>query len=255
MSIATSGVPFNFKARHVVVTGAGQGIGRAIAAAFAAAGARLSICDLDDDALGATAAQCGPTAEARRLDVSRREDVQAWFAQAGPVDILVNCAGGVCGQTGQPLETVSESDWQRIFAVNSDGVFWCSQAVAPGMKAAGDGRIINISSGAGLGISLTGIQAYAASKAAQIGLTRQLAHELGPFGITVNSVAPGFVRSNPSSERQWQAFGEARQQEILSQIAMRRLGTPDDIAHAVLFLASDLAAWVTGQTLAVDGGK
>ena len=247
--------PFDFRQRHVVVTGAGQGIGRAIASAFAAAGARLSMCDLDGAALDATAAHCGPAARSAELDVSRRDAVQTWFAEVGAVDILVNCAGGVCGQTGQPLESVSEADWQRIFAVNSDGVFWCSQAVAPAMKAAGWGRIINISSGAGLGISLTGIQAYAASKAAQIGLTRQLAHELGPFGITVNSVAPGFVRSNPSSERQWQAFGEARQQEILAQIAMRRLGTPEDIAHAVLFLASDFASWVTGQTWSVDGGK
>ena len=130
-----------------------------------------------------------------------------------------------------------------------------SQAVAPGMKATGWGRIVNISSGAGLGISLTGIQAYASAKAGQIGLTRQLAHELGPFGITVNNVAPGFVRSNPTTERQWDAMGSEGQQRLLDGIAARRLGTPTDIAHAVLFFASDYAGWVSGQVLSVDGGK
>ena len=123
------------------------------------------------------------------------------------------------------------------------------------MKAAGRGRIITISSGAGLGITLTGIQAYAAAKAAAIALTRQLGHELGPFGITVNCVAPGFVRSNPASEKQWQSYGEAGQRALVEGIALRRLGTPDDIANAVLFFASDAAAWVTGQTLSVDGGR
>ena len=123
------------------------------------------------------------------------------------------------------------------------------------MKAAKYGRIVNISSGAGLGVSLTGIQAYASAKAGQIGLTRQLAHELGPFGITVNNVAPGFVRSNPPTERQWESYGSDGQAALLDRISMRRLGTPADIAHAVLFLASDYAGWITGQVLPVDGGK
>ena len=101
-----------------------------------------------------------------------------------------------------------------------------SQAVAPGMKARRSGRIVNISSGAGLGISLTGIQAYASAKAGQIGLTRQLAHELGPFGITVNNVAPGFVRSNPTTERQWEAMGEEGQERLIQSIALKRLGSP-----------------------------
>ena len=100
------------------------------------------------------------------------------------------------------------------------------------MKAARCGRIVNISSGAGLGISLTGIQAYAAAKAAQIGLTRQLAHELGPWGITVNNIAPGFVRSNPTTERQWESYGAEGQRALVDRIALERLGTPDDIAHA-----------------------
>src|SRR5213076_99790 len=108
-------------------------------------------------------------------------------------------------------------------------------AVAPGMKAARAGRIVNISSGAGLGVSLTGIQAYASAKAAQIGLTRQLAHELGPWGITVNNIAPGFVRSNPATERQWESYGVEGQRALIERIALRRLGTPEDIANGVLF--------------------
>jgi len=114
---------------------------------------------------------------------------------------------------------------------------------------------VNISSGAGLGVSLTGIQAYASAKAGQIGLTRQLAHELGPFGITVNNVAPGFVRSNPTTERQWDSYGPEGQRALIERIALRRLGAPADIAHAVLFFASEFASWITGQVLSVDGGK
>ena len=123
------------------------------------------------------------------------------------------------------------------------------------MKAARRGRIVNISSGAGLGISLTGIQAYASAKAAQIGLTRQLAHELGPWDITVNNVAPGFVRSNPTTERQWESYGEDGQRALVDRIALKRLGSPADIAYGVLFFASDHAGWITGQVLSIDGGK
>jgi 3-oxoacyl-[acyl-carrier protein] reductase len=150
---------------------------------------------------------------------------------------------------------VLPDEWQSIFDVNVTGAFHLAQAVAPGMKSARSGRIINISSGAGLGVSLTGIQAYASAKAAQIGLTRQLAHELGPWGITVNSIAPGFVRSNPATERQWEAYGPNGQRELLDRIALKRLGTPEDIAHGVLFFASEYASWITGQVLSIDGGK
>ena len=186
----------------------------------------------------------------RVVDVRDQGAVDAFVAEAsaatGHVDILVNNAGGVLGQVGRPLEDISPDDWQAIFDVNVTGAFYCSQAVAPGMKAARGGRIVNISSGAGLGISLTGIQAYASAKAAQIGLTRQLAHELGPWGITVNNIAPGFVRSNPTTERQWESYGDEGQRELVDRIALKRLGTPDDIAYGVLFFASDHAGWITG---------
>jgi 3-oxoacyl-[acyl-carrier protein] reductase len=248
-----------FQNKTVLVTGAAHGFGRAIALAFAARGAFVYAADiLSEDAIE-TAQLCGAKAEGLGLDVGSREAVQEAIkrieAQGRSIDILVNNAGGVRGQVGRPLEDISEEDWKAIFDVNLSGAFFTAQAVAPGMKRKGFGRIVNISSGAGLGISLTGIQAYASAKAGQIGLTRQLAHELGPFGITVNNVAPGFVRSNPSTERQWEAMGQEGQQKLLNNIALKRLGSPDDIANAVMFFASDYAAWVTGQVLSVDGGK
>jgi len=251
-----------FEGKTVVVTGAAHGFGRAISLAFAERGATVWACDIVDEELRETvrlAALAGTGCAARIVDVGDRRAVDAFVAEAasatGRVDILINNAGGVLHQVGRPLEEVTPAEWQRIFDVNVSGAFYCAQAVSPGMKAARAGRMINISSGAGLGISLTGIQAYASAKAAQIGLTRQLAHELGPWGITVNSIAPGFVRSNAATERQWESYGPAGQRALVDGIALKRLGTSDDIAHGVLFFASEHAGWITGQVLAIDGGK
>jgi 3-oxoacyl-[acyl-carrier protein] reductase len=251
-----------FTGRIVIVTGAAHGFGRAISRAFAERGAHVWACDVLEEELNETEQLCraaGGVCHAVRTDVRDRGAVDACVARAtavsGHVDILVNNAGGVLGQVGRPLEEITADQWQAIFDVNVTGAFYCAQAVAPGMKAARGGRIVNISSGAGLGISLTGIQAYASAKAAQIGLTRQLAHELGPWGITVNNIAPGFVRSNPTTERQWESYGEEGQRALVDRIALKRLGTADDIAHGVLFFASEYAGWITGQVLAIDGGK
>jgi 3-oxoacyl-[acyl-carrier protein] reductase len=253
---------FDFSGQTVIVTGAAHGFGRAIATAFAACGAHVWACDIIADELEETRALCdaaGAACDARVADVTDKLAVDAFVSEAagpaGRVDVLVNNAGGVLGQVGRPIEAVSPADWQAIFDVNVTAAFYCAQAVAPTMKRARRGRIVNISSGAGLGVSLTGIQAYASAKAAQIGLTRQLAHELGPWGITVNNIAPGFVRSNATTERQWQSYGAEGQQALVDRIAMKRLGTAEDIAHGVLFFASDYAGWITGQVLAIDGGK
>ena len=252
----------DFASKTVIVTGAAHGFGRAISVAFAQRGANVWACDVIDAELRETKALCeaaGGTCTVRILDVRDKGAVDAFVADAarvsGAVNLLVNNAGGVLGQVGRPLEAIAPHEWQAIFDVNVTGAFYFSQAVAPGMKAAKQGRIINISSGAGLSISLTGIQAYASAKAAQIGLTRQLAHELGPWGITVNNIAPGFVRSNAATERQWEAYGATGQQELIERIALKRLGTSDDIANGVLFFASDAANWITGQVLSIDGGK
>ncbi len=252
----------DFTNQTALVTGAAHGFGRAIARAFAERGAAVWACDVLADELAETERLCraaGGHCMTRVVDIRDREAVQRFATDAavamGCVHILVNNAGGVLGQVGQPLEDVLPEQWQAIFDVNVTAAFQFAQAVAPGMKAAQFGRIINISSGAGLGISLTGIQAYASAKAAQIGLTRQLAHELGPWGITVNNVAPGFVRSNPSTERQWESYGAEKQQALVESIALKRLGTVEDIAAGVLFFASDSARWVTGQVLSIDGGR
>jgi 3-oxoacyl-[acyl-carrier protein] reductase len=251
-----------FPGKKVIVTGAAHGFGRAIALAFAKRGADVWACDILTQGLAETEEMSkglNGSCSVRTIDVTESEDVSAFVEEAvgksGPVDILVNNAGGVCGQVGRPLEEITALEWMEIFEVNVTGAFYFAQAAAPGMKTAEYGRIINISSGAGLGVSLTGIQAYASAKAAQIGLTRQLAHELGPWGITVNNIAPGFVRSNPTTERQWESYGEAGQKKLVASLALRRLGKPEDIANGVLFFASDYAGWITGQVLSINGGK
>jgi 3-oxoacyl-[acyl-carrier protein] reductase len=222
--------------RVAIVTGTAHGIGSAIAAALEGAGATVFGCDLDT------------------VDVTDARAVDEFVASVGRVDILVNNAGGVVGQVGRPLEEVTDDDWRAVVDANLTSTFLCTRAVAPGMKAAGYGRIVNISSGAGRSVSLTGIQAYASAKAGQIGFTRQTAHELGQFGITVNAIAPGFVLSNPTSIAQFESYGKEGQQKLLDSIATRRLGQPEDIANGVLFFAAEEASWVTGQVISIDGG-
>jgi len=221
--------------RTAVVTGTAHGIGSAIAAALRADGAAVTGVDKAD------------------ADLTSADQVHAFFAAVGDVDILVNNAGGVVGQVGRPLEEVSEQDWHAVVDANLTSAFLCTRAVAPGMKQRRRGRIINISSAAALTVSKTGIQAYASAKAGQLGFTRQMAHELGPFGITVNCICPGFILSNPTTERQWASYGEARQRELVEGIAMRRLGEPTDIANGVLFAMTN--TFLTGQTLHIDGGE
>ena len=222
--------------RTALVTGTAHGIGAAIAAALEAHGATVHGVDKDI------------------VDVADPGQVEGLRERIEPVDILVNNAGGVCGQVGKPLEDVSDDDWYEVVTANLTSTFVCTRAFAPAMKKAGYGRIVNISSGAGRSVSLTGIQAYASAKAGQIGFTRQTAHELGRFGITVNCIAPGFVLSNPTTVEQWEGYGEEGQRALVERIATRRLGTPEDIANGVLFFVAEESSWVTGQTISIDGG-
>jgi 3-oxoacyl-[acyl-carrier protein] reductase len=249
----------DFQGRIVAVTGAAMGFGRAIAQSFASRGARVFITDINATGLAETAsAQPGMVAQV--ADLTDRAAVAAWIAEVerqagGAIGILVNNAGGMMGQHHQPVETVSDADWDAIFALNVDAAFATVRAAAPAMKKARGGRIINISSGAALKPSRTRIQAYCSAKHAVLGLTRQLAMELGPWGITVNSVAPGLVLTDADKQGGWNGQSPEQQRATLSGIALGRLGEAQDIADATMFFASDLAGFVSGQVLPVNGGS
>lgn len=222
--------------RTAVVTGAAHGMGSSIVDSLRKSGHTVYGVDRD------------------QVDLSKTIEVDAYFEKIGQVDILINCAGGVVGQTHKPLDEITDEAWKEIFDANMQTTFLCTRAVVKGMKANGWGRIVNISSGAGRSVSLTGIQAYATSKAAQIGFTRQMAHELGQYGITVNCIAPGFVLSNPSTIAQWESYGAEGQAKLKAGIATRRLGKAEDIANGVNFFVQESTDWVTGQCLSIDGG-
>lgn len=245
-----------FDGRVVLVSGAAQGIGRAIAAGFRDAGARVHLADIDP-VVSRVGVEIG--AAAHVLNLSDRAACGALVAQLvaadGQLDVLALAAGGVCGQAGVPLSDIGNEGWDRVFDANLKSVLWLAQAAAAVMQRAGWGRIVTVSSGAGLRPSLTGLHAYTAAKHAVVGLTRQLSVGLAADGVTVNSVAPGLVLSNPATNAQWESYGAERQARVLDGLHTKRLGAAEDIAHAVLFLASEQAGWITGQVLSVDGGR
>jgi len=245
-----------FDGRTAIVAGAARGIGQTVARSLANDGARVIACDLLVDDLAALAGRVDGGGEiiAAKVDVTNEASIAEVVRTAGGADILVYVAGGVRGQRPRPLEEVSADDFDAIVDANLKGAFLFIKAVAPGMKTKGTGRIVTISSRAGLATSLTGIQSYPAAKHGQIGLVKQLAQELGPFGVTVNTVAPGFMATSPDYERQWNDWPAAFRDNFVNTIAMRRMGAPQDIANAVTFLASDYASWITGQTIPVTGG-
>lgn len=244
-------ISFDYTGQTVLVTGAARGIGAAITAEFMAAGATVIAADILGDEL-AVLAKTHAGLRTEVIDLGDFSAVKERFANLSP-DIVITAAGGVRGQSSKPLDEVTDAEWLSIYDGNVMSVLHTMRAVIPAMKARGSGRIITISSGAGLKPSLTGIQSYCSAKHGLIGLTRQMSLELGPFGITVNSVAPGFLRTSPDYERQWAGYGTEGQKRMLSNIAMRRLGDPSDIAAACAFLASDRAGLITGQVLPVTG--
>jgi len=238
-----------------IVTGGGAGIGKAIALRLARAGADIVIADIDLGVAVETARQIeglGRRAEVARTDVTRKDEIEALVAQAlevGRIDILVNNAGV---ENITPLFEIDETEWDRILNVNLKGAFLCSQVVAGAITADGQaGKIVNIGSIAGV-MPPKGEPHYAASKGGIHILTKQLAAELAPYHINVNAVAPGVVRNGLSTSQS--LADPERADKIAQTIPLGRVGSPQDIANAVTFLASNEADYITGVILPVDGG-
>lgn len=247
---------FDVAGRRVVVTGAAQGIGREIALSFCAAGATVAVLDLNLE----KAARCvdawretGASAHAIAVDVADEASVAGAFESVnrlmGGVDVLINNAAIFSTLARQAFDDIPLDEWRRVMAVNVDGAFLCARAAVGSMRAQGWGRIIGISSNT-VSLGRTGFLHYVSSKAATIGFTNALARELGGQGITVNAVMPSLTRT----EIEFRDVPQASYDTLIAQQCLKRSGEPQDIASAVLFLASPAASFITGQTLAVDGG-
>lgn len=243
--------------RVVMITGAGQGIGRVYAHEFAKAGARVAVAELND-ANGRRVAEeikaAGGKAMAVQTDVgspgSVRAAVAAIQAELGPVEVLINNAAIFTPLARRPFDEIPVEEWEQVMRVNVTGTWLCASAVAAGMRKAGWGRIINISSST-VPIGLPLFMHYVTSKAAVIGITRTMAKELGPHGITVNCVLPGLTETEVDNPGRTDAI-RAR---IIDMQCIKRLEVPDDLVGTMLFLASPASAFMTGQSLVVDGGS
>ena len=240
-----------------VVTGAAAGIGAACAKRLAEDGIAIGVLDLDEERCADTVAAiigAGGKAIALGADVSNRENVRAALekcrSELGPITILVNNAG-VTDFT--PFEEMTDERWDFIYAVNVRGTFIMTQEVLSDMKAAKWGRIVNISSSSGQTGALS-MAPYSSSKGAIITLTRSLAQELGPHGVTVNNIPPGSVMHTIMSEANRERFPVAPE-KMIEAMPVRRLGEPEDIANACAFLCLEASSYITGQTLGVNGGR
>lgn len=239
--------------RTAIITGAGSGFGAAMTKRFSQEGAQVLACDWDFGAVERLCEELASDGRALRafaVDVANAEQVETMVAAAiaafGKVDILVNNAG--ISPKKEYLD-YTEEDWDAIHSVNLKGEFLCARAVSEHMMANRYGRIVNLSSSAWRSGGFAGGVPYTAAKAGVIGLTRALAKTLGPYGITVNAIAPG-----PSATRMTESWLAEWSKTFLTQIPLGRVGEPDDIANAALFLASDEAAYITGICLDVNGG-
>lgn len=243
-----------------LVTGGGQGLGRAYALRLACDGARLAVLDVVREAAESVASelcQSGADAAAFQADVAREGDVERGVEQVlerfGVVDVLVNNAGGAFYPTA-PFETFTEAQWDHVVDVNLKGQWLCARAVVPGMKERRRGRIVNITSTVVHRGYPQGLTPYLAAKAGAIGLTRALAQELGPWGITVNAVAPGYTPVPTPKTVHLGDAAETLRQRMIDEQCLKRSETPEDLADVIAFLASDGARFITGQVINVDGG-
>jgi len=247
--------------RVAIVTGSARGMGKAIAEGLAREGAWVVICDILESEIQNTVTELeskGHKAMGLKVDVTNKTQVQQMVQEVkkawGRIDILVNNAGGALN-TPHLLHEIEEKHWDLVLNVNLKGAFFCCQAIIPVMVEQGGGAIVNISAlAAHYRASLAGVQ-YTAAKAGVEGLTRQLAWDWGPKGIRVNAVAPTVTMTGDRVKGLWEQKDEEERQRTLSQIPLRRLGTPQEVAAAVVFLASDEASYITGICLDVVGGR
>ena len=239
----------DFTGKTVIVTGSARGIGRSIAERFAKAGAKVVISDIDEAAVRQTAGEMPGEAVGIKADVTKADEVEKLIAgaqeQFGQVDVVVNNAG-ITRDT--LMIRMDEKDWDMVLDINLKGAFLVTKSAAKVMMKQRSGRIVNVSSVVGL-FGNAGQANYSASKAGLLGLTKSAAKELGARGVTVNAVAPGYIETEMTKQ-----LPEAAKNAFLDRTTIKRAGTPDDVASAVLFLASDEAAYITGHVIAVDGG-
>lgn len=249
--------------RVAIVTGAATGLGAAYAHAIAREGGRVVVVDVaDGEGTVGKIRACGESALALRADLTDEDDVARMVARVadeyGRVDILVNNAGGAGQQAAESeIEKIDRAHWDEIMAINLTSTMLCMKYVAPHMQRQGSGKIVNVSSRAARGTAWFGqvTPEYIAAKIGVIGLTRQVAKELGPHGINVNCLVPSFTISGPALQAAWENMTDAERSHMIEATPLRRLPDPAELASVVVFLVSDESSYVTGACLDVNGGS